>query len=230
MGYARVDLGAGRPRRNAVLPELMGADFSRATMAATDPKGAAAKAYAQSLAASIKGAKLDGDKVNKWLTFGANMGVLAGLILVAFEINQATLTTRADMISNFQDRWIAMDMSWQDAEFAAAWAKAMDNSQELSRSEMIQVSGHLWAFIDHINSARRLWELGVFAEPMATPAQILSGNTNIFFGNEFAQLWWAENKKDLHPELVMLLDAEIEKISTTHDLEYYERLRPTGRD
>ena len=49
-----------------------------------------------------------------------------------------------------------MDMSWQDAEFAEAWAKAMENNEELTRSEMIQVSGHLWAFIDQLNSARRL--------------------------------------------------------------------------
>jgi hypothetical protein len=169
---------------------------------------------------------LDEDKVNRWLSLGANLGVLAGLILVAFEINQATLTTRADMISNFQDRWVAMDMSWQDAEFAAAWAKAMENSEELSRSEMIQVSGHLWAFIDHVNSNRRLWELGVFDESMVTPATIISGNANIFFGNEFAQLWWEENKKDFNPELVMLIDAEIEGLPTTYDLEYYERIRP----
>lgn len=72
------------------------------------------------------------DRTNKWLTLGANLGVLAGIILVAFEINQASRTSNAEMIDSFQDRWIAMDMSWQDAEFAAAWAKAMDNPEELS--------------------------------------------------------------------------------------------------
>ena len=91
---------------------------------------------------------MDTEKVNRWLTLGANLGVLAGIMLVAFEINQANLTTRAEMISGFQDRWIAMDMSWQDAEFAAAWAKAIENPEELSISEMIQVSGHIWAFLD----------------------------------------------------------------------------------
>ena len=173
---------------------------------------------------------MDADKGTKWLTLGANLGVLAGLMLVAFEINQASLTTRADMISNFQDRWITMDMSWQEAEFAEAWAKAMENSEELTRSEMIQVSGHLWAFIDQLNSARRLWALGVFAEPMATPAQIISGNAKVFFGNEFAQSWWIERREEFNPELAMLMDAEIEKISTTHNFEYYERLRPGVRD
>lgn len=95
---------------------------------------------------------------------------------------------------------------------------------------MIQVSGHLWAFVDHLNSIRRLWELGVFAAPMSTPQEVAAGNVNIFFGNEFAQSWWAENKKDMNAEFVMLIDAEIEKIPTTYDLEYYERIRPQSRD
>ena len=116
-------------------------------------------------------------------------------------------------------------MSWQDAEFAEAWAKAMENSEELTRSEMIQVSGHLWAFIDQLNSARRLWALGVFAEPMATPAQIISGNAKVFFGNEFAQSWWIERRSGVNTELVTLIDGEIEKLSATRDFDFYERIR-----
>ncbi|NIV18643.1 MAG: hypothetical protein GWN47_09635 [Woeseiaceae bacterium] len=173
---------------------------------------------------------MDTEKVNKWLTLGANLGVLAGIMLVAFEINQANLTTRAEMISGFQDRWIAMDMSWQDAEFAAAWSKAIENPEELSLSEMIQVSGHIWAFLDQVNSSRRLWALGVMAEPMAPTDLIIANNAAIFFGNEFAQSWWTENKSRMNPEIVMLMDPVIQDISPTRDLEYYERIKARTRD
>lgn len=173
---------------------------------------------------------MDADKVNKWLTLGANLGVLAGIILVAFEINQASLTSNAEMINSFQDRWVTIDMSWQDAEFAAAWAKSIENPEELSLPEMIQVSGQLWAFIDLVNSNRRLWELGVMTKPMATAEQVIADNAAIFFGNEFAQSWWIENRSVMNSDMRAMINAEIEKISTTRDFDYYERIRQRIRD
>lgn len=194
-------------------------------MSACGPKQPVGKAIYQYPLTVIKGAKLNADKVNKWLTLGANLGVLAGIILLAFEISQSSRTSKAEMISNFQDRWITIDMSWQDAEFASAWAKAMENPEDLSVPEMIQVSGHLFAFIDLVNSNRRLWELGVMTEPMATPEQVIAGNVGIFFGNKFAQSWWIERRSGVNTELVTLIDGEIEKLSATRDFDFYERIR-----
>jgi hypothetical protein len=173
---------------------------------------------------------LNTDKVNKWLVLGANVGVLVGLILVAFELHQSTVTTRAEMISDFQDRWVAMDMSWQEAEFAAAWAKAIENPEELTTAEMIQLSGQLWAFIDHLNSIRRMWELGVFEEPLPTLETVIAGNVDVFFGNAFAQAWWAEYERESTSPLTALMAPEIAKISVTHDRDFYQEIRSRIRD
>jgi hypothetical protein len=102
---------------------------------------------------------LNADKINKWLVLGANVGVLIGIILVVLEIRQATITTNAEMVSNHQNRWVEISLSMQNAEFAEAWAKAMQDHDELSVSEMIQVSGFLWAFIDQLHSNQRLWRV-----------------------------------------------------------------------
>lgn len=173
---------------------------------------------------------MNADKVNKWLTLGANSGVLVGLILIAFELHQSTITTRAEMVSDFQDRWVAMDMSWQDAEFAGAWAKAIDNPEDLTTAEMIQLSGQLWAFIDHLHSVRRMWELGVFDEPQPTVEQIIAFNVDVFFGNAFAQSWWAEYERQSTSPLVPLMAPEIAKLTVNHDREYYQRIRSNMRD
>jgi hypothetical protein len=146
---------------------------------------------------------LNADKINKWLVLGANVGVLIGIILVVLEIRQATITTNAEMVSNHQNRWVEISLSMQNAEFAEAWAKAMQDHDELSVSEMIQVSGFLWAFIDQLHSNQRLWQLGV----------------------EFAQSWWAENKANINPQLATILDQEIENTARSENLETYERIR-----
>ncbi len=115
------------------------------------------------------------------MSLGANLGVLAGIILLAYEVNQATLTTRAEMISGHQDRWVTIDLSWQDREFAATWAKAMEDPEELTVTDMIQLNGFMWSYFDHIGTNRVLWELGVFDDRVETIEEIISSNTYIFF-------------------------------------------------
>jgi hypothetical protein len=168
---------------------------------------------------------LNADKINKWLVLGANVGVLIGIILVVLEIRQATITTNAEMVSNHQNRWVEISLSMQNAEFAEAWAKAMQDHDELSVSEMIQVSGFLWAFIDQLHSNQRLWQLGVFVEAMPSTEQVIQGNASFFFGSEFAQSWWAENKANINPQLATILDQEIENTARSENLETYERIR-----
>ncbi len=68
------------------------------------------------------------------------------------------------------------------------------------------------------------------AEPMAPTDLIIANNAAIFFGNEFAQSWWTENKSRMNPEIVMLMDPVIQDISPTRDLEYYERIKARTRD
>jgi len=171
---------------------------------------------------------LGSDNINKWLTLVANFGVLAGILLLGFEIDQANRTTRAEMISIHQDRWIAIDQSWQEADFAIAWARAIESPEDLTIAEMIQISGHLWAYMDHISSLHELEELGFLSDEVGTAQSFIGFNTRYFFGNEFAQKWWHENKDGLDPDIVLWTDAAIKKTSSTRDLEYYERMKPSN--
>jgi hypothetical protein len=41
------------------------------------------------------------DRLNRWLGLFANFGVLAGILFLAFELNQNTVATRLEAASNF---------------------------------------------------------------------------------------------------------------------------------
>ena len=53
---------------------------------------------------------MDSNRVNRWLTLGANLGVFAGLILVGYEINQSgkhlELAASADGVDNFAQAYV----------------------------------------------------------------------------------------------------------------------------
>jgi hypothetical protein len=44
---------------------------------------------------------MDSDKINRWLTLGANIGVLSGLILVALQINQNSEIAKAQLANDY---------------------------------------------------------------------------------------------------------------------------------
>ena len=168
---------------------------------------------------------MDANKVNKWLSLGANLGVLAGIILLAFEINQATLTTRAEMISSHNDRWVTIDLSWQDPEFAVAWAKAIEDPEELTVTEMIQLNGFMWSYFDHIDTISELYDLGIFDDSVDPVEQIISINAYIFFGNRYSQAWLEENRENIGPRTMEIVDQVLIEVSAEETLDSYNRIR-----
>ncbi len=156
---------------------------------------------------------------------GASIGVLAGIILLAYEINQATLTTRAEIINSYQDRWVTLDLSWQDREIAATWAKALEDPNELTLTEMIQLNGFMWSYFDHIDTNRLLWALGVLDDRSQTQEEIISVNTYIFFGNKFSLAWLEENRENIGPRTMEIVDQVLSEVTADETLDSYTRIK-----
>jgi len=84
------------------------------------------------------------DRLNRWLSLAANIGVIAGLVLVAYEIDQSSITlelaTSSDGVDNFQQ---AMEVLVQDEDFARLIYKAETEYEGLDEFEKWRVSKYL---------------------------------------------------------------------------------------
>ena len=87
---------------------------------------------------------MNADKLNKWLSLGANLGVFAGLILVAYEINQSgkhlELAASADGVDNFQQ---AMETLVQDENLSMLIYRAEHSFKDLDDFEKWRVARYL---------------------------------------------------------------------------------------
>ena len=63
---------------------------------------------------------MDSDKINRWLTLGANLGVLVGIILILIELNQNAELMRAQMTQARSDAVVA---SYRDQQHSPYWAQ-----------------------------------------------------------------------------------------------------------
>ncbi len=76
------------------------------------------------------------DRVNKWLTLGANVGVLAGLMLLVAEIRQNTEVSEIQFYIERRTIVNELNQVMLDAETSEVWIKSIADPQALSPSEM----------------------------------------------------------------------------------------------
>ncbi len=76
------------------------------------------------------------DRVNKWLTLGANVGVLAGLMLLVAEIRQNTEVSEIQFYIERRTIVNELNQVMLDAETSEVWIKSIADPQALLPSEM----------------------------------------------------------------------------------------------
>ena len=133
---------------------------------------------------------MDSAKVSNWLQIAGNFGLLAGLVLVAIQVNQNTQIARAQLLSvgwmNVMETQLAM-MGERPAE---AWAKAVTGSQPLTDEDVYVLDAMLnanWMVAGRVESVA---EAGFEIERTERMAAWVTG----FLGNDFSASWWEVNK------------------------------------
>ena len=87
------------------------------------------------------------DDINRWLTLAANVGVIVGLILVAYEVDQSGTNLELTASSDTADGFVqAMEVLAQNEELARLIFKAEHSYTELDDLEKWRVSKYLDGF------------------------------------------------------------------------------------
>jgi hypothetical protein len=164
-------------------------------------------------------------KSRDWLVIVGNFGVVVGLILVAFQINQSSYLVRAEIGSNSYNRLVENDRMTLDPGFAEVWAKSLEQPESLTTSEMIQLDGYLHALIDSLEGDEWLYDIGIYE---GSNDDYLTYTCRLIGGNRFALSWWTEMKseyRDFQPVLVEKIDKLLANAPFEEDLERLKRIQ-----
>lgn len=94
---------------------------------------------------------MDSDRLNKWLTLGANLGVLIGIILLIFELDQNRDLMRAQTRHQLAQGIVDIEMS------GASNAQLMDILVRAEEGEQLTTSED-WQYRARTNALFRYWE------------------------------------------------------------------------
>ena len=102
---------------------------------------------------------MNSTKTRDWVSIGANLGILAGLILVAVQINQNTRTTRDAAYQSWVAASIELNMQATDTDVSRTLSRGHDDSANLTEETQIQyvlAAGENFPFVaDEKVTARR---------------------------------------------------------------------------
>ena len=84
---------------------------------------------------------MDTDRLNRWLTLIANIGVIVGIAFLAIEIRQANRIAIASTEIGVRNGWLQLNESiYSSSEVAGLWIKATDPDTQWSPIEEVRVT------------------------------------------------------------------------------------------
>jgi hypothetical protein len=176
------------------------------------------------------------EKLSSWLQVAANIGILGGLVLVGFQLQQNSEILQAQMMSAESQSVINQEMQIVGEQGAAAWVAAVSDPTNVSMEHHRVMEAIFWSAVE---SWRHVEELGLLGltniDPQYTHYRV-SDEAGWYFGNTYGRAWWNTRKDDtkISDELKKVIDDAIKRDPNfTGDVHYRlekEILRLSGKE
>ena len=152
------------------------------------------------------------DSTNRWLTLAANIGVLTGIIFLAYELQQNTVATQLEATSNFQSSFTDIELLIAgNPEFAKLLLKGVAG-EDISATEQFRLNAFYtnvlrqWQFI-HFQYLTDAIDKEIWRGERAYLAYVIGADAGL-------RTHWRSNKRRYAPqfnEMIELLSTELQE-------------------
>ena len=127
-------------------------------------------------------------KLNTWLTLGANVGVLIGIIVLIFELNQNTDHLRLQLMDEINARQFGQNIVFLNENPAPVIEKSLVEPENITYSEYRIMDAYLVNAVGGWEDRYFLYEAGlVDVNDWKTKVE---QEASWYFGNRFGKSWW----------------------------------------
>ena len=149
------------------------------------------------------------------------VSIVASLVFVGLQIRQDQNLARAQLGSETSEYVSEIYLTMADREFSSTFVKMLQEPENLTSQEMVQLNGVLAAVAELIFRECYLFDRGVYAEC----ASFIEVHGERFFGSRYAQTWWRYNRPPSLYGLTQEFDSVIEDIDENATMEMLETMR-----
>ena len=147
-----------------------------------------------------------GTRINEWLQVLASVGVLVGLLLVAYEIRESNRVATSESVRGIEDCFIIVSVSEYETNISELIVKSVEKPGQLLASEKLRLNAYLSTVIGCYNRWQNMHRLGVSGWDGLDD---LRGVAHLYFGSAFGRAWFEENKSWIKPDMVKVIETEL---------------------
>ena len=127
---------------------------------------------------------MDSDRLNRWLTLGANLGVLVGILLLVVELQQNREMMRAQTRNEITQGALALLSLTATNQKLAELVVRSNNGEDLSPSERFMYISRSESVFRHFENAHYQYRHGMFDEveyqkQLSTQESVISRNPGL---------------------------------------------------
>lgn len=156
-------------------------------------------------------------KKTNWKDIAELVGIaaiVASLVFVGLQMRQDHVFARSELGAGSFESLASLRQAMTEPEFAATYARMLEQPEQLTTAEQLQVNAYLDAAKFLIIRECYLYERGIFTECIV----LVREYGPYFFGNEYAQKWWRLQSPQELTFLPSWVDAEISGIDPEYNL------------
>jgi len=150
------------------------------------------------------------DRVNSWLTLIASVGILAGLVLVAIELNQNTDQLRLQLVFQTTQKLFENNRDLLGDNPTSAIAKSITNPEDVTYEEFLIASAFVLNGLNEWEDRFFIYEEGLISD--RDWKRHIDENIGWTLGNRFAQEYWQITKSAFEPEFAQYIDQALTNI------------------
>lgn len=162
---------------------------------------------------------MNSDQLSRSLSILANVGVLAGLVFVAIELNQNTEQLALELQWQVTDRMYQNNRDLLGENPAAILAKAITEPQNLTFEEFQIANAILFNFLNVWEDRYFLYQAGLLED--SEWKSFVIEDIRMTLGYPFAKAWWAGAKQVFEPELVRYVDERLQEADLKSEYQNY---------
>lgn len=144
--------------------------------------------------------------LNSWLGILANLGVIAGLVLVALQIRQNTEITRAQVANDWFLADMQLELAMMGENPAQSWTKAVFAPETLTQYDTAVLDRYFNFGLVQIERLQRMHELGLADKQWTDRVNYLRWH----LGNDVGRRWWAHFRPGFPEDFAAMVDGLLE--------------------
>jgi hypothetical protein len=168
---------------------------------------------------------MDSDHLNKWLTLGANIAVLAGIIILAIEIRQNSEHLALQLKFQAAQKIFENNRDLQEPSKALIYSKALTQPSEMTIDEGLVAASIVLNHINEWEDRFFIYESGLISE--SEWKRHIHENIGWTLGNPFAKKVWQLNRSAYEPEFAKYIEGLLPDVADDESIGWWEEVQST---